>query len=501
MKDVKTNLQNYILLPASQMQVTNNVSPITNDFLISLSGYTQSVQRIGLKSLHKRFADSPNIKMKVIDSIHENGAKLVQMDKTHLAMLRSSVPGLRICPEIFYKTALAPRYTVKSVKRAHAITADKKIKVKVISSINGSPVENATVVAFTNFQKQLGEKNITDSNGIATLNTDVKSFERIYIYPEHSYWPRLDKNVKISNNSITIKVVDIDLSYVDAVRYFYKMYPPLVNGQIKVAVIDTGVGPHTNINLVGGANTITGENANDYTDNGEGHGTHVAGIIGANGNLKGVAAGVQIMSYRVFPVGGDASNFFIMNAINRAVEDGCDIINMSLGQQGGQDEALISSIKDAYSKGTICFAAAGNDYRQSVSFPANYSSVLAITAMGRKGTYPPKSEPVGSETIPYGFDKKNYIADFSNIGNEVDFTAPGVGIISTFPNQRYAVMSGTSMACPAAVGAAAWLLSSQVAILGMPRTQQRADEMIKFLSQHVQLMGFSTVYEGMGMLK
>jgi subtilisin len=101
---------------------------------------------------------------------------------------------------------------------------------------------------------------------------------------------------------------------------------------------------------------------------------------------------------------------------------------------------------------------------------------------------------------PYGTDKLNFIADFSNIGPETDLTAPGVGIISTFPGNRYAVMDGTSMACPAAVGAAARLLSEQPALLKMKRNQQRSDEMQKFLSTRIQSMGFGANFEGKGML-
>jgi subtilisin len=274
-----------------------------------------------------------------------------------------------------------------------------------------------------------------------------------------------------------------------------------INAPIKVGVIDTGVGPHSDINLAGGANTIAGENPLDFSDNGEGHGTHVAGIIGAYGGINGVAAGVSIMSYRVFPVGEGASNFSIMKAIDQAVADGCDLINMSLGQAGGFDEAVVSSIKDAYSKGTICFVATGNDGRQPVNFPAFYSLAVAVTAMGRKGTYPPKTEPFGSEAKPSGKDPKNYVADFSNIGKEVDLTAPGVGVISTFPNNLYAIMSGTSMACPAATGSAARLLSSQSVILSMQRDQRRSDAMLRYLSSKIELMGFGNVYEGMGRLK
>jgi subtilisin len=100
---------------------------------------------------------------------------------------------------------------------------------------------------------------------------------------------------------------------------------------------------------------------------------------------------------------------------------------------------------------------------------------------------------------PFGTDKKNYVTSFSNVGPEVDLTAPGDGIISTFP-QGYAVLDGTSMACPAAAGMAARLLAGQTAILKMPRTQARSDAMAKFLLQKAKSLGFPADLQGQGML-
>ena len=91
--------------------------------------------------------------------------------------------------------------------------------------------------------------------------------------------------------------------------------------------------------------------------------------------------------------------------------------------------------------------AAGNQDRGPVSFPAADERSVAVSALGRKGTFPTGTSESGDVAGPFGKDKKNFIAAFSNIGRAIDLTGPGVGIISTVPG-GYGVESGTSMAAP-----------------------------------------------------
>ncbi|HAB16052.1 MAG TPA: hypothetical protein DCE44_06350 [Verrucomicrobiales bacterium] len=154
---------------------------------------------------------------------------------------------------------------------------------------------------------------------------------------------------------------------------------------------------------------------------------------------------------------------------------------------------------NARASGTVVFAANGNDGRQPVSSPAADSLALAVSALGRKGTYPSGVAQADEAIKPFGKDKKNFIAAFSNIGPETDLTGPGVGVISTFPG-GHAVLDGTSMACPAVVGAAARMLGGRPDLLGLKRDQARSDAIVAAVLQGAKQLGFGGIFEGQGLL-
>ena len=490
--------QNFILLPSSGSEITLKSNPQVADFLTTLDDAIDfhsggsSAMSFSVRNMPQ--APQEEIAIEVIDSIKSKGAKLVSLDTNEMANFRFSYPGLRIIPEKFYSRTDAMQERLD--QKITAKTASKTLDV-FITDQAATPLLGITVIAFTDFKLRIGSKARTNAKGYAKLRLNADKIERLYIYPDHSYWGVLQKNIK-TKQSLEIKLVPLDLGTNDSLRHFFdtRNFQQIEN-PVKVGVIDTGAGPHNNLLVAGGKNMINGEDPDDYSDK-ESHGTHVAGIIGASGVMPGVALGADLHIYRVFAVGKNASNFDIMKAIAQAIADKCDLINMSLGEKD-LDEGLISSIKDAYNAGIVCFAANGNDGRQPVSFPAAYSLSIAVGAMGRKGTYPASSTQADAEAAPYGTSPDNYVAAFSNIGPETDLIAPGVAIISTYPGDYYAAMDGTSMACPAATGLAARLLSTRADLLALPRNQVRSDEILKFLSQNIQAMGFGANFEGKGM--
>ncbi|MDC6170599.1 S8 family peptidase [Paucibacter sp. XJ19-41] len=205
---------------------------------------------------------------------------------------------------------------------------------------------------------------------------------------------------------------------------------------IKVAVLDTGIDwnhPDLKANVKGAVSFVPGETAMD----GNSHGTHCAGTIGAaiNGaGVVGVAPEASLYGVKVLANNGSGQYSWIIAGINWAIQNKMQIVSMSLG--GGGAPAALEAICDAaYNAGVLLVAAAGNagPGANTVIYPGKYKRVIAVSAI----------------------DNSNVIASFSSRGPEIEIAAPGVQVLSTVPGGGYGQKSGTSMACPHVAGAAA----------------------------------------------
>jgi len=178
------------------------------------------------------------------------------------------------------------------------------------------------------------------------------------------------------------------------------------------------------------------------------HGTFVAGIIAAQpgeDKAAGVAPGVRIMDLRLL----DSKNLFygsdwdkFVEAIEYAVDNGADIINMSIYANGMPPLVFEQALKRAARQGVIVVGIAGNDGKSQVSYPGRYSSVLAVSAT----------------------DQSDHLAGFSNYGADVAVAAPGEKVTSIFPGGYAGTSSGTSFAAPHVTGTLALILSSHPGI-------------------------------------
>jgi thermitase len=209
---------------------------------------------------------------------------------------------------------------------------------------------------------------------------------------------------------------------------------------VKIAVLDSGADlqhPDISDNLLPGINLVRRNNP-PQDDNK--HGTHVTGIICAQNNeigMVGVAPKAKVIPVKVLDGRGNGDMNLVAEGVRWAADNGADIISMSLGSPSPQQQ-LRRAIQYAAAKGIPTFCAAGNaGNTENLFYPANYPETISI----------------GS--IDLSLDRSS----FSNTGQNLDFMAPGRDIFSTIPPKWYATLSGTSMACPFAVGVAALVLS------------------------------------------
>ncbi len=264
--------------------------------------------------------------------------------------------------------------------------------------------------------------------------------------------------------------------------------PPSVPMNVDIAILDTGVyigtredgsaRSHLDLNLRY-VSDCTGailypfvgscSGSGDFQDY-HGHGTHVAGIAAALDNdigSVGVAPGATLWSFKVLRADGTGTSGMILAGIDGVASKASEIevANMSLGFVG-YSQAINDAIANATDAGVTFVVAAGNDGIDASEFsPANSPDVITVSALADFDGLP---GGLGAPTCRSDVD--DTLADFSNYGPEVEIAAPGVCIFSTYLDDGYAVLSGTSMASPFVAGAVA----RYIAETGAP-TDDRSD--------------------------
>jgi len=298
-------------------------------------------------------------------------------------------------------------------------------------------------------------------NGISTKikRKEIKKIESLP-YVEKVY---IQKNLTILlQDSVPLINADEVWKEIDAQGYN-------VTGRgIKVAIIDSGI-DYTHPDL---GNCTTEEFLNGqcekviygydfYNDDPDpmddhGHGTHCAGIVAANGSLKGVAPDAKLLAYKVCSSGGSCPTDDILAAIENATLYGADVISISLGGSGYADNPFTEAIENAIANGTVVVIAAGNSGPGYDTIEAPGATIKAITVGASD-----KNDQIASFSSR-GF---SYFSNGSIAGIKPDVLAPGVDINSTVPTgdcslcdpSGYRLASGTSMATPHVAGVVALL--------------------------------------------
>lgn len=443
-------------------------------------------------------------KVRVVDVSPESGAALV------VAPSRSNntpppVPGGKLYKVVRYELAVARIRVGRTwLSAAMGPVGAAFFKLDIRSSANGAPLAGAVATLRLKGSNQEITA-VSDAAGMATfgLRAPAVSGAMLLVAPGFAgHWGYFNRKADLaSGDRIDLDPIDLAAGP-DGLRHL--MTPGAANSGsgVVVGVVDSGVGPHPDLP------TALGD-----PDSSIGHGTHVAGIIAGAGSAGygGIAPGAQIRSYRVFddPATGTTRNFEIHKAIQKAVSDGCHLINLSLKVEKQlvpqfDDPVISKAINDASKAGVLIVAAAGNDFHRFAAFPARHPDVVSVSAVGWEPGLPDNAYDRWTvSTDRSTVDAEIFFASFSNegtSGTKVDITAPGAGVVSTVPGNLYAPMSGTSMACPAAVGAIARLLAANPAVLAMPPDRARRDAMWALVAAKLKPLGLGREREGAGLI-
>lgn len=259
---------------------------------------------------------------------------------------------------------------------------------------------------------------------------------------------------------------------------------------VNIAVIDSGCDYHEelNRNIIDVYNLTTDDNSSpkvvtDYY----GHGTHVSGIIAATNDYHkiGIAPEANLIIIKVINARGGSSFETLIKGIELALDwrgkngEKIDIINLSLGSKRDNEE-LREVIKRAVSQNVFVVTASGNegdgnDTTDELSYPGYYEEVIQIGAI----------------------DEEFRLAKFSNTNNTIDYLSPGDKVFSTYQNNTYETLSGTSMAAPQASGAVALLLS----YLKENELDYTPEVIDLYLSRNaIELAGYSEKAQGKGVI-
>lgn len=259
-----------------------------------------------------------------------------------------------------------------------------------------------------------------------------------------------------------------------------------------VAIIDTGCDlnhPELKQNIIGQFN-FTGDdngdssNATDYI----GHGTHVAGIIAASNfdTIIGIAPKAKLLILKIIDINGNSDYKKLIQAIHFARNwrgpnsEKVNVLNLSLGGRKN-DLELKNAIDQSIEENIIIVVSAGNygdgsEFTDETLYPGAYEEVIQVASV----------------------DIFNNPTSFSNTNNTIDFLAPGVDILSTYPNNQFSTMTGTSMSSPHVSGSIALLLSALKSKNIIPDYNQ----IYQYLVSHsLVLEGHSKNTQGHGILK
>ena len=242
---------------------------------------------------------------------------------------------------------------------------------------------------------------------------------------------------------------------------------------VKVAVLDSGIVPHPDLPRFSKSIAIVPFSADFARTNG--HGTAVASLIaGTDVTAPGVAPAAELISIRISDDDGKADSFAMAAGILAAVDEGVDLINISMGTP--VDNPLIAeAVAYANDHDVLIIASSGNSEGADATYPAAYPSVISVGAVDARGEH----------------------LEFSNYGKYLSLTAPGYGVNAAWPGNRHTRLSGTSASAPIVTGAIAATMSNGGG--GKQMTSRQAAEIVMNHADEAGIPGPDSEY-GVGIL-
>lgn len=356
-------------------------------------------------------------------------------DTQHGLVQISSAPNVTIRKTVSSEVIIPNQYIIvmKSGAHPHSSSIPDKDKNSLAEKIKNI---GASIIFTNNFA----------FDGFSVKIPNPKALDIIKQDPNVAFIEQ-DKIVHINSQIMPtgVKRVGADVSSAIAGNGFGDV-------DADIAVLDTGISlSHPDLNVYRQQTFVQGTTS---ADDDNGHGTHVAGIAAAKDNsigVVGVAPGARLWAVKVLDKDGAGAISTIIKGIDYVTQHAkeIDVVNLSFGCECNS-AALDSAINSSVQAGVTYVAAAGNDHKDDSTFsPAGDPNVISVSAIADSDG---KCGGVGRTTNHGGDDM---LADFSNFGKAVSIAAPGVNILSTYRDNSYTTLSGTSMASPFVAGAAA----------------------------------------------
>ncbi|MEG3166358.1 S8 family serine peptidase [Sphingomonas sp. PB2P19] len=441
----------------------------------------------------------------LIDALHEDGAKLVDLNPEDAALLARTATLARVVADVEYSYNPAPRIKPRS---APANTPPGDLVLCVRCAQTGAPLAGLTVTLLTDRAACVGAAGATGVQGEVRLPLGSEPVQAQLLHiaaPGAAHWGLCEQDRMVSSGeTLALMPFDPALDVIAPLRAPVQDDTPGTG--VRIAVIDSGLGPHPDLMPFALINVVPGQPASEGADNGIGHGTHVAGTIAGRGTgFRGIAPGAQVFGYRVGGSPEDPpTSYAVMKALDRAADAGCIIINLSLSTVT-DDIAVREAIRDVNLRGCVVIAAAGNGWREPIAEPARFDEVIAVSAYGDTASMPPGSDGAFFVDGPTARERPSeFVAGFANVatagGAGIGLIAPGVGIISFALGGGRRVLHGTSMATAIVSGQLARLLSESPEILAMPPDHARSLAIRNLASSHARRRGFGIRFEGFGAL-